>query len=189
MENQDKQTVNLDEQTAQTNEQTVQSNVDTDWKSLQEKEVEYNRKLRGKNQELEKKLEEFEKQQASARQKKMEEAGEFKAIVAEKDSLIEKLTTQVNEFNAYKKNKKTQLLETFSEDDRESFSHLPLADIEKLSKRFNKQAQNVANVPEGRDNVKDEFGGYSSLEEFAIKDPRGAEKYLAENVKGYKWGQ
>ena len=30
------------------------------------------------------------------------------------------------------------------------------------------------------------FGGYDSIQEFAMKDPKGADKYLADNVKGYK---
>ena len=185
MENQDKQTVNLDEQTAQTNEQTVQSN-NADWKTLHENEVDYNKKLRGKNQELESRLQQYEKEKAEARQKKMEEAGEFKTILAEKEQAIESLTKKANEYDAYLDNRKSQLLETFSDEDKESFSHLPLQDIEKLSKRFNKQTQNVANVPEGR-NVKtdNEFGGYNSWAEYATKDPKGAEEALMNNTTGY----
>ena len=29
------------------------------------------------------------------------------------------------------------------------------------------------------------FGGYDSIQEFAMRDPEGAEKYLQQNVKGY----
>ena len=37
--------------------------------------------------------------------------------------------------------------------------------------------------------VQGEFGGYDTIQEFAMKDPEGADKYLANNVKGYKWGK
>ena len=104
VKSQNEQTGDSGEQTAQTNEQTVQSNSnDTNWKSLHENEVDYNKKLRGKNQELQTKLEQFEKNEAAARQKKMEEAGEFKTIIAEKDSEIESLKKHKQEFDDYKK--------------------------------------------------------------------------------------
>ena len=174
---QNEQTGDSGEQTAQTNEQTVQSNSnDTNWKSLHENEVDYNKKLRGKNQELQSKLEQFEKTQAESRQKKMEEAGEFKTIISEKDQTIESLTKKAGEYDNYLNTRKSELLESFSEDDREQFSHLSLSDIEKLSKRLNVSKSNVPNVPEGRDAKLGEFGGYSSYEEWATKDPLSYEK-------------
>ena len=177
VKNQNEQTVSPGEQTAQTNDQADQSNTnDTNWKSLHENEVDYNKKLRGKNQELQGKLEQFEKTQAESRQKKMEEAGEFKTIIAEKDSEIESLTKKAGEYDNYLNTRKSELLESFSEDDREQFSHLSLSDIEKLSKRLNVSKSNVPNVPEGRDAKLGEFGGYSSYEEWASKDPDGYKK-------------
>ena len=171
---QNEQTVSPGEQTAQTNDQADQSNTnDTNWKSLHENEVDYNKKLRGKNQELQTKLEQFEKNEAASRQKKMEEAGEFKTILAEKDSEIESLTKKAGEYDNYLNTRKSELLESFSEDDRDQFAHLPLSDIEKLSKRLNVSTTNVPNVPEGRDAKLGEFGGYNSYEEWAAKDPEG----------------
>ena len=170
---QNEQTVSPGEQTAQT-DQTDQSNAnDTDWKALHGNEVDYNKKLRGKNQTLEAKLEQFEKDKAASRQKKMEEAGEFKTILAEKDSTIESLTKKAEAHDNYLNTRKSELLESFSEDDREQFNHLPLSDIEKLAKRLNVSKSNVPNVPEGRDAKLGEFGGYESYEEWAAKDPEG----------------
>ena len=181
---QNEQTVNPGEQTAQT-DQTDQSNSnDTDWKSLHGTEVDYNKKLRGKNQALETKLEQFEKDKAASRQKKMEEAGEFKTILAEKDSTIESLTKKAEAHDNYLNTRKTELLESFSEDDREQFSHLPLSDIEKLSKRLNVSTTNVPNVPEGRDAKLGEFGGYSSYQEWATKDPAGYQKANTPQTSG-----
>ncbi len=189
VKNQNEQTVSPGEQTAQT-DQTDQSNTnDTNWKSLHENEVDYNKKLRGKNQELQSKLEQFEKDKAASRQKKMEEAGEFKTILTEKDQHIESLTKKAGEYDNYLNTRKSELLESFSEDDREQFNHLSLSDIEKLSKRLNTQSSNVPNVPEGRDAKLGEFGGYSSMEEWSMKDPKGCDKFLTETVKGYQWGK
>ena len=173
VKNQNEQTVSPGEQTAQTDQTDQSKTIDTDWKALHGTEVDYNKKLRGKNQDLETKLEQFEKDKASSRQKKMEEAGEFKTIIAEKDSEIESLTKKAGEYDNYLNTRKSELLESFSEDDREQFNHLPLSDIEKLSKRLNVSKSNVPNVPEGRDAKLGEFGGYKSYEEWAAKDPDG----------------
>ena len=173
------------EQPAQTNDQSDQSNTnDTNWKSLHENEVDYNKKLRGKNQELQAKLEQFEKNEAASRQKKMEEAGEFKTIIAEKDQHIESLTKKATEYDNYLNTRKSELLESFSEDDREQFNHLSLSDIEKLSKRLNVSKSNVPNVPEGRDAKLGEFGGYSSYQEWATKDPAGYQKANTSQTSG-----
>ena len=106
----------------------------------------------------------------------MEEAGEFKTILAEKDSEIESLNKKASEYDNYLNTRKSELLESFSEDDREQFNHLPLSDIEKLAKRLNVSKSNVPNVPEGRDAKLGEFGGYESYEEWAAKDPDGYKK-------------
>ena len=173
--NQDAQTVNPGEQTAQT-EQTVQTSDGKNWKSLHENEVDYNKKLRSKNQDLEAKLETFEKEKAATRQKKMEEAGEYQSIIKERDTAIEKLQARAKEQDSYFENRKNSILETFSDEDKESFGHLPLNEIEKLSKRLNTQSSNVPNVPEGRDAKLGEFGGYESALEWVQKDPKGYEK-------------
>ena len=182
---QNEQTVSPGEQTAQTDQTDQSKSNDTDWKALHGTEVDYNKKLRGKNQALETKLEQFEKDKAASRQKKMEEAGEFKTILAEKDSEIESLTKKAGEYDNYLNTRKSELLESFSEDDRDQFAHLPLSDIEKLSKRLNTQSSNVPNVPEGRDGKMGEFGGYGSAQEFAQKDPVGFTKHLEDTVDGY----
>ena len=173
---QNEQTVSPGEQTAQTDQTDQSKSNDTDWKALHGTEVDYNKKLRGKNQALETQLEQFEKDKASSRQKKMEEAGEFKTILAEKDSTIESLTKKAEAHDNYLNTRKSELLENFSEDDRDQFNHLPLSDIEKLSKRLNVSKSNVPNVPEGRDAKLGEFGGYESYEEWAAKDPDGYKK-------------
>ena len=182
---QNEQTVSPGEQTAQTDQTDQIKSNDTDWKALHGNEVDYNKKLRGKNQALETQLEQFEKDKASSRQKKMEEAGEFKTILAEKDSTIESLTKKAEAHDNYLNTRKSELLESFSEDDRDQFAHLPLSDIEKLSKRLNTQSSNVPNVPEGRDGKMGEFGGYGSAQEFAQKDPIGFTKHLEDTVDGY----
>ena len=173
---QNEQTVSPGEQTAQTDQTDQSKSNDTDWKALHGTEVDYNKKLRGKNQVLETQLEQFEKDKASSRQKKMEEAGEFKTIIAEKDSTIESLTKKAEAHDNYLNTRKAELLESFSEDDRDQFNHLSLSDIEKLAKRLNVSKSNVPNVPEGRDAKLGEFGGYESYEEWAAKDPNGYKK-------------
>ena len=63
-----------------------------------------------------------------------------------------------------------------------------LSDLNKLETYVNKVTQ--ANAPStstarATTGKAGEFGGYTSIEEFASYDPNGAEKYLKENTKGY----
>ena len=103
-------------------------------------------------------------------------------------SRFNEVNTQKNE---YKTNKRNSLMESLTEDTDKSIAEsLPLDKLElyvgKITKRNNLPTNNSRasnNQPTG------DFGGYNSIEEFASKDPAGADKYLTENVKGYTWGK
>ena len=190
--NQNEQTVSSDEQKVQPGQQGVsQGNEDKDWKALYHQEIQYNKKLRNENQGFKASQEEYEKNKAVARQKKMEEEGEYKTLISEKDAKIDALNNKLAQQQKYFDARKDKILDSMSEEDRESFKHLPLSDIEKINKRFNQTTSSqTKSVPEGKDaKAKGEFGGYSSIEEYAMKDPKGADEYLAKNVSGYRWGK
>lgn len=174
--NQNEQTVSSDEQKVQPGQQEVsQGNGDKDWKSLYHQEIQYNKKLRNENQGFKASQEEYEKNKAVARQKKMEEEGEYKTLISEKDAKIDTLNNKLAQQQKYFDARKDKILDSMSEEDRESFKHLPLSDIEKINKKFNQSAPvQPKSVPEGKDaKATGEFGGYSSYQEWATKDPKG----------------
>ena len=143
------------------------------------------------NQDLQSQLDKMKADKETARNNELEKQGEYKKLLDEANAKLEKSSVVVKEYEEYKTNKRNSLMETLTEDTDKSIAEsLPLDKLElyvgKITKRNNLPTNNsraANNQPVG------EFGGYSSMQEFASKDPAGADKYLTDNVKGYKWGK
>ena len=141
--------------------------------------------------DLQSQLDKVNADQETARNKELEKQGEFKKLLDEANAKLEKSSVVVKEYEEYKTNKRNSLMESLTEDTDKSIAEsLPLDKLElyvgKITKRNNLPTNNSSasnNQPTG------DFGGYNSIEEFASKDPAGADKYLTENVKGYTWGK
>jgi len=141
--------------------------------------------------DLQSQLDKVKADQETARNKELEKQGEYKKLLEEANAKLEKSSVVVKEYEEYKTNKRDSLMESLTEDTDKSIAEsLPLDKLElyvgKVNKRNNLPTNNsraANNQPVG------EFGGYSSMQEFAMKDPEGADKYLAQNVDGYKWGK
>tara|TARA_R110000824_G_scaffold96216_8_gene230675 strand:+ start:287 stop:853 length:567 start_codon:yes stop_codon:yes gene_type:complete len=135
------------------------------------------------------KLKEFEASQAKAREAKMVENEEFKTLLAEKDAQITKLTDVSNQWNTYQEETRTSLMGKLPEGKREFGEGM---DLTKLQKFVETEVQSV-NPNAGKTNSQrqgvtpnaSEFGGYTSWEEFAMKDPVNAEKALANETSNY----
>ena len=126
-------------------------------------------------------LDKFQAEQETARQKQLEKQGEYKTLLEEANTKIEKLSTVANEYTEYKANKRADIMETITNDaDKEIADGMPLAKLEKFANRVTQTNtvgtpnQRPANSTKGTG----EFGGYSSWREFATKDPKGAEEAL-----------
>ena len=141
--------------------------------------------------DLQAQLDKMKADKETARNQKLEQDGEYKKLLEEANAKLEKSSVVVKEYEEYKTNKRDSLMESLTEDTDKSIAEsLPLDKLElyvgKVNKRNNLPTNNsraANNQPVG------EFGGYSSMQEFAMKDPEGADKYLAQNVDGYKWGK
>ena len=135
------------------------------------------------------KLAEFETKAAKAREAKMVENDEYKTLLAEKDAQISKLTDVSNQWNTYQEETRTSLMEKLPEGKREFGEGM---DLSKLQKFVETEVQAV-NPNAGKTNSQrqgvtpnvGEFGGYGSWQEFAMKDPVGAEKALASETTNY----
>ena len=127
------------------------------------------------------KLEKHEANQEAARQKQLEEQGQFQTLLEEEKAKNAKLTTIANEYTEYKSNKRAIIMETITNDnDKLIADGLSLDKLEMFANRVTQTNtvgtpnQRPANSTKGTG----EFGGYSSWQEFAVNDPRGAEKAL-----------
>jgi len=175
-DNTNQQTVEGVGQTDQNQNQPDDGVGTSDYEMLHKNEVEYNKKLRNKNQSLEDELSKYKLEKENNRQNKMEEEGKYKELLTERDATIKDLTSKVDSANTYFEGKRQSILDTFSDEDKEAFGDLPLAKLEVIQKKFSTANSNPKNVPEGLDKSTGEFGGYSSMEEWAMKDPKGYQK-------------
>ena len=95
--------------------------------------------------------------------------------------------TTSEQWTTYQTEKRESLMSKLTTDEDKSIGE-GLSDLNKLETYVNKVTQ--ANAPStstarATTGKAGEFGGYTSIEEFASYDPNGAEKYLKENTKGY----
>ena len=144
------------------------------------------------NQELQAQLDKIKGDQEANRQKQLEKQGEYKTLLDEANLKLEKAQVDVKAWGEYRTNKRSTLMEQLTDDsDKTIAGDLSLEKLELYVNKINKgnnslptnNARAASQQPQG------EFGGYSSIQEFAMKDPEGADKYLADNVKGYRWGK
>mgnify|MGYP003646687884 CR=1 FL=1 len=123
-------------------------------------------------------FEELQAKQENARKKDLEKQGEYKTLLDEANAKIEKLSGVAEEYTTYKTNKRASLMETITNDEDKSIAEdLSLAKLEKFASRVGQTNtlgtpnQRPANSTKGTG----EFGGYSSYQEWATKDPKGYE--------------
>tara|TARA_R100000700_G_C3177667_1_gene152943 strand:+ start:587 stop:1168 length:582 start_codon:yes stop_codon:yes gene_type:complete len=130
-------------------------------------------------------LEELKAKQEAARKKELEKQGEYKTLLDEANAKIEKLSSVAEEYNVYKTNKRASLMENITNDDDKLIAEdLSLDKLEKFVGRVSQT--NTLGTPNQRpaNSTKGvgEFGGYSSYQEWATKDPKGYQE--ANTVKG-----
>ena len=141
--------------------------------------------------DLQAQLDKVTADQEASRKAELEKQGEYKTLLDEANLKLEKAQTDVKAWAEYKDNKRSTLMGQLTDDTEKSIAEgLSLDKLELYVGNINKRnslptnnARAASQQPQG------DFGGYDSIQEFAMQDPKGAEKYLAENVKGYKWGK
>ena len=146
------------------------------------------KKYRKRAQDAENRLAELNKKLESQENTKLKQKEEYK-------TLAEKYEAQVNELNPFKEKyetlvdqRRSKLLERLPEDKRETFKNKDLDVLEFMVSELKIKTQE----PSARNLVgtkNAEFGGYNSMEEFSMKDPKGCDEFLTNTVKGYQWGK
>ena len=124
------------------------------------------------------------KQQQEA---KMVEDGKLKEALDIVTKERDEYKTQSDSWLSYQSDKRESLMGKLTNDDDKSIAE-GLSDLNKLETYVNKVVNvNAPSTSQARasSGKVGEFGGYSSVEEFAQKDPNGFTKHLQDNVKGY----
>tara|TARA_Y100001938_G_scaffold20426_1_gene25881 strand:+ start:1715 stop:2305 length:591 start_codon:yes stop_codon:yes gene_type:complete len=132
-----------------------------------------------KRKELDARLSEFEKAKEIEAQKKLEEEGEYKTILSNKDAEIERLKPFEEELVKWKKEQRDEILSTMSEADREEFGDLPYGQLKKVARRLN---VNEKSVP-----VDVEKPSQRQFQETGVGDFRDSTKGLSAKQRQSKW--
>ena len=136
---------------------------------------------------LQAQLDKVKADQEASRKAKLEKEGEYKTLLDEANAKLEKTSVVVKEYEEYKTNKRNTLMEQITDDNDKSIAEsLPLDKLELYVSKVTKVNSVPTNTNRAASNApQGDFGGYDSIQEFAMKDPKGAEKYLEQNVQGY----
>ena len=175
----------MSEETKVSNEAVADSGAENVvQESAQNEHIAESKKYRKRAQDAETKLTNLQKKLESQENTKLKEKEEFK-------TLAEKLEAENTSLNSYKEKydtlvnqRKAKLLERLPEDKRETFKNKDLDVLEFMADQLNsKPSEPSARNLVGTKNT--EFGGYSSWQEFAIKDPKGASKAIEESTLNF----
>ena len=186
-----------DEKVTQTPEETQANNPSTE---AGEKNVPYDRFQEvvtakndmagqiGKLQAQIDKMNDTSKQRAEA---KLVEDGKLKEALDIASKERDEYKKQSDSWLSYQTEKRESLMSKLTNDDDKSIAD-GLSDLNKLESYVNKVTNvNAPSTSSARatSGKAGEFGGYTSMEEWSMKDPEGCNKYLTENVAGYQWGK
>ena len=130
---------------------------------------------------LQKQIDSMNSKQEESRKKELEKQGEYKTLLDEANQKIEGLTKDSNQWTEYKANKRATIMEGLSDDkDKAIAEGLSLDKLELYAERIGSgSALPTSNArPTNDKSGTGDFGGYSSWQEYAVKDPQGADKAL-----------
>tara|TARA_Y100001970_G_C14044268_1_gene755454 strand:- start:267 stop:827 length:561 start_codon:yes stop_codon:yes gene_type:complete len=142
--------------------------------------------FKSENESLKAELAKVKAAQEEARQEKLKKDSEFETLYNETNSLNKKLAEQNEAYKGDISAIRQGLVNQVSEDRRYITDNMSMANLQK----FVQDEQMVANagkVDSSRAGSasKGDLGGYSSWEEYAMKDPKGAEKALESETSNY----
>ena len=123
------------------------------------------------------------------REERMKNNEDYKTLLTEKDAEIEKLSGYKTQWNDYEASRRDALQSKLPENKQKFASTMNLTDLEEFVDIESANANKGTGMDSSRVGAKaqdsGEFGGYSSMQEFAVRDPKGCEAYLESNTTGY----
>ena len=114
----------------------------------------YSQTQRRKKQDAETRLAEFEKKFATAEEDKLKKKEEFKTLYEQASSKVESLTANADKWTKYEETRRTSLLESHPEEDRERLSGLDLDTLEYVTDKI---TTTKANAPEVAGNPRKDY--------------------------------
>ena len=185
-----------EENKVETQTQGDQNTVTNDSTQAVEKNVPYDRfqevvqsknDMAGQLGKLQAQIDKMNSDNKSKQEAKLVDDGKLKEaldiVTKERDTF----KGQSEQWATYQADKRESLMSKLTDDTDKSIAD-GLSDLNKLETYVNKVVNvNAPSTSQARatSGKVGEFGGYGTVEEFAMKDPRGFEAHLKDNVKGY----
>ena len=142
--------------------------------------------FKSENESLKAELAKQKAQQEDARQEALKKNSEFETLYNETDAVNKKQAEQIKVYEAKELEESDRLDAKIPEDQRVFTKGMSNA----VKAQYIEQLQ--SNVNAGKTDssragttAKGEMGGYDSWQDFAINDPKGAEKAIADSTKNY----
>ena len=104
------------------------------------------KKYRKRAQDAESRLKDYQDKLATVEEAKLKEKEDFRALYEKASSDNESLAANAKKWAAYEDNRRTSLLESHPEEERESLSKLDLETLEFVSKKINNIKPNAPEV-------------------------------------------
>ena len=178
----------------------TQATQDTEVKNhstnAEDKNVPYNRfaevnqaknDLATQNGKLQAQIDKMNETQKQQQQAKLVEDGKLQEALGIVSKERDTFKTQAEQWNQYQADKRESLMGKLTDDTDKSIAE-GLNDLNKLETYVNKvtnvnsPSTSTARATSGKAG---DMGGYSSWEEFAMKDPKGAEKAIQESTTNF----
>ena len=148
-----------------------------------------NKKYRKRSQSAEARVAELETKINSFEDQRLKEKEDFKALYEKVSVENDQNKAKANQWTDYETDRRKELLSSVPEDERGDYDGVQLKSLERLISKVTapktSNPDHVSNAPKGVG----EFGGYGSMQEWAMKDPKGCDQHLTDSVKGYQWGK
>ena len=178
----------------------TQATQDTEVKNpstkAEDKNVPYNRfaevnqaknDLATQNGKLQAQIDKMNENQKQQQQAKLVEDGKLQEALGIVSKERDTFKTQAEQWNQYQADKRESLMGKLTDDTDKSIAD-GLSDLNKLESYVNKVVNvNAPSTSTARatSGTAGDMGGYSSWEEFAMKDPKGAEKAIEESTVNF----
>ena len=138
----------MSEEKTQAVERTVSESTpkETTQDSSNEQYIAESKKYRKRAQDAESRLKDYQDKLATVEEAKLKEKEDFRALYEKASSDNESLAANAKKWAAYEDNRRTSLLESHPEEERESLSKLDLETLEFVSKKINNIKPNAPEV-------------------------------------------
>ena len=138
--------------------------------SSNEQYIAESKKYRKRAQDAETRLAKLEKKLAKAEEVKLKEKEDFKALYEQVSSKVEGLTANAEKWGKYEEAKRTSLLESHPEEDRENLSNLDLETLEYVTSKINNVKANAPEVVGNPRGVKEMPSDWTKMSSDDLKE-------------------